>query len=92
MPGTTPSLPIERYAGTFEHPLLGRVRVAMRDNGPRFDAGPDHQGDLEHWHHNLFMARFDLPWRGARLVTFQLDEEAIAKWIHIYGDTFERID
>ena len=72
-PGTQPSLPLERYAGTYKDEMYGDLTVGY-ENGKlvaRFDT---FTGELEHWHFNTFRTT----WKptaliGGSFVTFQLD-------------------
>jgi CubicO group peptidase (beta-lactamase class C family) len=52
--GTTPSLPLAQYAGTYSDPLRGDVEVTLIDGGLRLRYGPGFIGPLEHWHTTHF--------------------------------------
>jgi hypothetical protein len=75
---STPSLPLERYAGRYTDPWYGDVNIAQ-ENGKlvmRFSHTPELTADLEHWQHDTFIAR----WRARFLdadafVTFSLDPD-----------------
>lgn len=58
--GTAPSLPLARYAGRYTDPWYGDV--GMSEEGGhlviRFSHSPTYTADLEHWHHDVFRARF----------------------------------
>ncbi len=76
--GTKPSLPIERYAGTYNDPWYGDVTIAIEDGKPviRFGASPSLVGDLEHWQYDTFIARWrDRELRADAYVTFTLTPE-----------------
>jgi CubicO group peptidase (beta-lactamase class C family) len=63
--GSKPSLPLEKYAGTYTDPWYGDMTIAF-ENGKlvmRFGHTPDLVGDLEHWQHDTFVAR----WRDREL-------------------------
>ncbi len=75
---TKPSLPIERYAGTYNDPWYGDVTVAMEEGKPvmRFGATPSLVGDLEHWQYDTFIARWrDRELRADAYLTFTLTPE-----------------
>jgi hypothetical protein len=59
-----PSLPLQRYAGTYRDAWYGDVTIAMEGKGLviRFGSTPSLVGDLIHWQHDSFLAR----WRGPR--------------------------
>lgn len=73
--GTTPSLSLEAYAGTYASPVLGRAEVSVRDGRLhlRAEHNPGVAGPLEHWHHDVFRARWEDRYFGTSLVTFTLD-------------------
>ena len=73
--GTRPSLRLERYAGAYVDPLVGEATIAREKGGLvlRFGSSPAFVADLEHWHHDTWVAR----WRERTIpdayVTFTLD-------------------
>jgi CubicO group peptidase (beta-lactamase class C family) len=60
-----PSLPLERYGGTYRDPWYGDVTVAREGSGLviRLVRSPSLVGDLIHWQHDSFLAR----WRDREL-------------------------
>jgi hypothetical protein len=58
-----PSLPLDRYAGTYRDPWYGDVTVAREGPGLviRFTRSPSLVGDLVHWQHDGFLARWARP-------------------------------
>lgn len=60
-----PSLPLARYAGTYRDAWYGDITIV--ENGGRltirFSHSPSLVGDLEHWQHDTFVAR----WRNREL-------------------------
>ena len=78
MKDSTPSLPLERYAGRYTDPWYGDVTIADEEGKlvMRFSHTPELIADLEHWQHDTFIAR----WRARFLdadtfVTFALDPD-----------------
>jgi hypothetical protein len=70
-----PSLPLERYAGTYRDAWYGEVFVEAKDGGLqiRFCCSPDLIGTLEHWQYDTFVARWrDRALRADAYVTFSL--------------------
>ena len=70
-----PSLPLEKYAGTYRDTWYGDINIALEGGKlvMRFSHSPDLTGDLEHFQYNTFVAR----WRNRELradayVTFAL--------------------
>ncbi len=60
---TTPSLPLENYAGKFCDNLYGEASLTM-ENGHlvlRLSQSPCFTGDLEHWHYDTFRVHWRDP-------------------------------
>jgi CubicO group peptidase (beta-lactamase class C family) len=81
--GTTPSLALSGYTGTYSDKLYGDINVT-EENGKiviRFLPSPNFVADLEHWHYNTFVIRwrpsvaYNFP-RG--FVTFTIDKDGKA--------------
>ena len=64
---TTPSLPVERYVGTYVDSTYGDMVVSIKDGALHAAYGP-RAGRLEHWEYETFRARTE--GRGAWAVTF----------------------
>ena len=75
--GTTPSLPPAAYAGRYTDRMYGDVTIADEKGRLvlRFSHSPALTGDLEHWQHDTFVAR----WRQRNIpdayVTFALQPD-----------------
>ena len=62
--GTSPTLPLDRYAGTYISEVYGEARVEIIDNqlNLRFIPTPIFHSPLEHWEYNTFKLKFpDVP-------------------------------
>jgi len=78
--GTSPSLALQSYVGTYGGEMYGEAKVT-EENGKlvlRLVPSPNFVGDLEHWHHDTFR----LKWRdsvsypfGKGFVTFTLNAQ-----------------
>jgi hypothetical protein len=88
--GTTPSLPLAQYAGTYSDPLRGDVEVTLIDGGLRLRYGSGFVGPLEHWHYNTFRAKWTAEWRAPALVTFALNAEGKPTDVELMGGRFVR--
>jgi CubicO group peptidase (beta-lactamase class C family) len=73
IPGTSPSLSLEKYVGTYTDTLNGDAQVRQESSGLVFQYG-SLVADLAHWQYDTFQA----VWRQRRLgkayITFTLDE------------------
>jgi CubicO group peptidase (beta-lactamase class C family) len=88
--GTTPSLPLSKYAGSYEDPLFGRVDIVEKAGKLRLIAGRNYAGDLEHWENDTFRIHFDQSWQGMDLITFAVSN-ATASSVNFGGITLRRI-
>ena len=61
VPGTGPSLALEAYAGTYEHPGYGTLRIAHGESGLALSYHPWPEPlPLEHFHYDVFVLRAEL--------------------------------
>ena len=72
-----PSLPLERYAGRYRDALYGDATVALESGRLvlRFSHSPAFVGDLEHWQHDTFIARWRTPHIEDAYATFSLNPD-----------------
>jgi CubicO group peptidase (beta-lactamase class C family) len=73
-----PSLPLASYAGRYADPWYGDVDVSVEKGRlvMRFSHTPALTGDLEHWQHDTFVARWrDRELRADAFVTFALNPD-----------------
>jgi CubicO group peptidase (beta-lactamase class C family) len=73
-----PSLPLSRYAGTYRDAWYGDVTIseAAGKLAIRFSRTPSLDGELEHWQHDTFVARWrDRELRADAYVTFALNPD-----------------
>ena len=88
--GTKPSLPLDRYVGTYADSAFGRATVSLDADGLVVRLGPRHTGRLEHWHYDTFIATWDNPLRGRSAITFPIDAEGkvpemVVRGLRSYG-------
>jgi CubicO group peptidase (beta-lactamase class C family) len=72
---TKPSLPLEKYAGTYTSELYGDVKVAFDNAKLALSYGEGYVGELEHWHFDTFRATWKNPREPKALVTFVLNAQ-----------------
>jgi hypothetical protein len=72
-----PSLPVDRYAGTYTDPWYGNIEVVAADGKLRIDfkSTPRMGGTLEHYQYDTFVTRFDDKTLEPAYVTFNLDAD-----------------
>jgi CubicO group peptidase (beta-lactamase class C family) len=71
--GTSPSLPLARYAGRYNDTLNGEATVRSEGSGLVFQFG-SLVADLAHWHYDTFRAIWRQRRLGKSYITFTLDE------------------
>ena len=71
--GTSTSLPLAGYAGTYGESFCGEARVMETDGRLILHYGPTSRADLEHWHYDTFRATWRDPMVRPEFVTFALD-------------------
>jgi CubicO group peptidase (beta-lactamase class C family) len=87
--GTSPSLPLDGYVGSYEDAVHGQVAVAAENGGLVLRWGPRQVADLEHWHYDTFRAAWRDPGFlrifGNTIVTFTLDPQGRPGKLEIQG-------
>ncbi len=82
--GTTPSLPLARYAGTYRNEAYGDVRVELDGDRLRIRFGTQFDGYLDHVQFDAFRAAWKNPARGTDFVNFTLDVFRRAAKLDLY--------
>src|SRR5690606_33762788 len=80
-----PSLPLERYAGTYADSMYGSATVKLENGKLVLRYGPTFEGDLEHWQYDTFRAVWRNKRLGQSLVTFALDARARVSDMEVEG-------
>lgn len=73
-----PSLALAKYAGTYTDAWYGDITVTLTNGKLRMAFGhtPQLQGEMVHWQHDTFLAKWDdREMRADALVTFQLNAD-----------------
>ncbi len=89
--GTQPSLPLERYAGTYRNEIYADATVTFDGTELRVEVARDLAGSLAHWHYDTFEIDFDRPWQGEAPVTFDLGADGEPKRLRAMGLTWEKV-
>ncbi|HEX2271089.1 MAG TPA: serine hydrolase [Pyrinomonadaceae bacterium] len=83
--GTSPSLALEKYAGTYQNEMYGEAKFAMKDGKLTSERGPYFHGDLEHWHYNTFRVVWRDQMGGKGFVNFRLNTKGQPDSVSIDG-------
>jgi CubicO group peptidase (beta-lactamase class C family) len=72
-----PSLPLEKYAGTYNDAWYGRITIRYENGGLviSFDHTPGMIGDLQHWQYDTFKAHWRQHTIEDAFVTFSLNAD-----------------
>ena len=83
-----PSLPLDRYAGTYTDPWYGKVAVTVAGGklGIDFLSTPRMAGPLDHWQYDSFVAHFTDRTIEPAYVTFSVDADG-----HVAGITMKPV-
>lgn len=83
--GTSPSLAIEKYAGTYQNEMYGETKFAVKDGKLTSEFGPNFNGDLEHWHFDTFRVVWRDRMEGKGFVVFKLNAKGQPDTVSIDG-------
>jgi CubicO group peptidase (beta-lactamase class C family) len=89
--GTRPTLPLERYTGTYADSLYGAVTVT-HERGHLVLRRGARTGVLDHWHYDTFRARWGNAWQGTSMATFVIGPRGTADRLEIAGTTLRRVE
>jgi CubicO group peptidase (beta-lactamase class C family) len=90
--GTSPSLALEKYAGTYQNDFYGEVKITLENGKLVARYGSAFVGELEHWHYDTFQAK----WRDRTLdksfITFTLGANGKVEKVQVQRlDEFRRV-
>src|SRR5687768_8005403 len=88
-PDTRPSVPLDRFAGTYVHPTYGTAQVSVRDGALHFAFGT-RAAALTHWHYDTFQARWDDVRMQPSLIVFTADGVGGISDVRAFGINFVR--
>ena len=74
VPNTHPTLPLDRYTGTYADSLFGTASVGLSDGRLTFQAGKM-VGQLEHWQYDVFRVTWRDPFWDTEYVAFAIDPD-----------------
>jgi len=92
VPGTSPTLPLDRYIGQYRSPVYGTFTVSREGSALHVRYGTGFRGPLEHWHYDTFRAVWEARWRGTSPATFQIDARGRVASVTTSGVTFVRVE
>ena len=72
---TKPSLPLEKYCGTYEDKMYGKAEITLKDDQlqMQFVPTPTFRGELKHWHFDTFYIDWEDEFLTRGWVKFDMD-------------------
>jgi CubicO group peptidase (beta-lactamase class C family) len=83
--GTSPSLGLEKYAGSYESEMYGGAQIASEHGKLVAHFGPGFTGDLEHWNYDTFRVVWRDRSEGKGFVSFSLNPQGKVEGMNIQG-------
>jgi CubicO group peptidase (beta-lactamase class C family) len=83
--GTSPSLALEKYAGTYQNEMYGETKFVVKDGKLTSEFGPHFNGDLQHWHYDTFRVVWRDRMEGRGFVVFKLNAKGQPETVTIDG-------
>ncbi len=80
--GTTPTLPLAEYAGSYHNEMYGEIAVAEEGGTLSATFGAGFAGTLEHWHYDTFRARWGGPGEGGEFLRFEIGTDGKVAVLH----------
>ncbi len=81
--GTSSSLPLEKYAGSYQSEMYGDAKVAFENGKLVAQFGPNFIGDLEHWNYDTFRVTWRDRMEGKGFINFRLNTQGKVEAISI---------
>jgi hypothetical protein len=88
--GTHPSLPLERYTGTYTDSTYGNVEVTLANGRLRFRYENTAAVDVEHWEYDTFRALPKAPMEQPFLLVFTPDGAGSVSSVQVDSTSFVR--
>lgn len=88
---TSPSLPLDNYAGTYQDELYGTTQIIFEKNQLKVIINNVLKGSLSHYHFNTFKTTYTKKQYPPNYYTFQLNNNGKINTVVIGGIAFKRI-
>ena len=88
---TRPTLPLERYTGTYADSLYGTATVGLTNGRLTLQAGTA-TGQLEHWQYDVFRVTWPDPFWDPAYVSFAIDlDGTVGELRFVDGGSYRRV-
>jgi len=89
--GTHPTLPLDRYAGTYADSAFGTATVTFADGRLALQSGTA-KGQLEHWQYDVFRVTWADPFWDPVYVSFEIDLDGTVGAVRfVDGGSYRRV-
>lgn len=89
---TNPSLPLEKYAGKYTHPLYGEIIISVKADGLTAVVNNVIRAELAHWHYDTFRGAIEKKWYGKVNLTFELNANGKISAVNFGSFEFNRVE
>ena len=89
---THASLPMSSYAGKYEHPLWGEVRVDTTEEALKLFFSEQNVLTATHWQLDAFRGSWNKAWYGKSLINFNVNAMGLITELEMWGMTFTKIE
>ncbi|WP_165777017.1 serine hydrolase [Paremcibacter congregatus] len=90
------SLPMQEYAGLYQHPLLGNLKIEYNVNGLSFILGQEYKGALKHANHDTFYLDVKTPYIAKYLLKgparFIINHKGKIASLFVENREFQKVD
>lgn len=90
--GTSPSVPAEKFAGSYNDELYGEVIVENGPDGLSIHVNNKIKASLSHWHYNTFRGFTNKKWWGKLNASFDLNDNGEVASVNIDGLEFKKVN
>jgi CubicO group peptidase (beta-lactamase class C family) len=80
-----PTLPLEQYAGTYDHEMFGPIKIKTENGKLRTEFYPKYVGELQHWQYDAFQAVWDDKNLDKEFFTFTLNSDGKVEFLRWEG-------
>ncbi|MDH3222240.1 MAG: serine hydrolase [Gemmatimonadota bacterium] len=80
--GTSSTLTLEEYAGTYSNSMYGDVVISHDGTELRASYGEDFEGPLEHWHYDTFRAVWEDAGDSKEFMRFEIGTDGAVRAVH----------
>ena len=82
---TKPSLDLDKYAGDYKSEMYGDVKVMLQNGKLKATFGPNFNGELEHWHYDVFHVIWQDKVQGKGFISFRLNQQGKVAEMNVTG-------